>query len=93
MASAKVRKLIYSSSCATYGNPRKEQVPVTETLEQKPISIYGQSKLMAEKMIAAWVGQGAVGTARCATIFRYFKVYGADLQPHGGKCAAFFLSG
>ncbi|CAE7492650.1 unnamed protein product [Symbiodinium sp. CCMP2456] len=86
MASARVGKIIFSSSCATYGNPSKEQVPVTEMLEQKPISVYGQSKLMAERMIAAWVGLGAAGTgtARCATIFRYFNVYGADLQSRLG---------
>lgn len=82
MAGARVGKIIFSSSCATYGNPSKEQVPVTEMLEQKPISIYGQSKLMAEKMIATWVGLGAKG--RCATIFRYFNVYGADLQSRLG---------
>jgi UDP-glucose 4-epimerase len=41
-----VRKIIFSSTCATYGQP--EVMPMTETLPQKPTNPYGESKLMLE---------------------------------------------
>src|SRR5688572_10804408 len=43
-----VSKFVFSSTCATYGAP--ERVPMTEDLLQRPISAYGESKLMFEKM-------------------------------------------
>lgn len=41
-----VGQFIFSSTCATYGEP--ERVPMDETLEQRPINAYGQSKLAIE---------------------------------------------
>jgi UDP-glucose 4-epimerase len=41
-----VRKIIFSSTCATYGQP--ETMPMTETLPQRPTNPYGESKLMFE---------------------------------------------
>src|SRR5678816_2351015 len=41
-----IKRLIFSSSCATYGIP--EQVPIREQTPQKPISPYGESKLEFE---------------------------------------------
>jgi UDP-glucose 4-epimerase len=46
---AKVKKFIFSSTCATYGTP--EKVPMDERLPQKPINPYGQSKLMFEQVL------------------------------------------
>ncbi|MGI9245073.1 MAG: UDP-glucose 4-epimerase GalE, partial [Verrucomicrobiales bacterium] len=43
-------QFIFSSTCATYGNP--QQVPMSESHPQDPINAYGQSKLMLEKILA-----------------------------------------
>ncbi len=48
MARVGVRKVVFSSTCATYGQP--ERVPITEDLPQKPTNPYGESKLMCEKI-------------------------------------------
>ena len=44
-----VRKLVYSSTCATYGNP--EKLPITERTPTVPINPYGKAKLYAESAI------------------------------------------
>lgn len=44
------RKLIFSSTCATYGTP--ERVPMDESLPQKPESVYGDTKLMCETIFS-----------------------------------------
>jgi len=49
MLSAGVKKIIFSSTCATYGIP--DRVPITEDMRQEPISPYGESKLMFEKIL------------------------------------------
>ncbi len=41
-----VGRLVFSSTCATYGEP--ETLPILETAAQRPVSPYGRSKLMAE---------------------------------------------
>ncbi len=45
-----VRKIVFSSTCATYGQP--DQVPITEDVPQRPQNPYGESKLMFEKVLA-----------------------------------------
>ncbi|MBM3845508.1 MAG: UDP-glucose 4-epimerase GalE [Verrucomicrobia bacterium] len=45
-----VRRVIFSSSCATYGIPVGEQI-ITETTPQDPINPYGESKRMCERML------------------------------------------
>jgi len=44
-----VKKLVFSSTCATYGIP--EALPITEKTPQNPINPYGQSKLMVEQIL------------------------------------------
>lgn len=44
-----VRRIVFSSSCATYGIP--DRVPIRETTAQCPSNPYGESKLMIEKML------------------------------------------
>jgi UDP-glucose 4-epimerase len=68
----KVRKFVFSSTCATYGPPDK--VPMTEDLPQRPINPYGESKLMFEKMLQ-WY-QNIFGLEFVA--FRYFNAAGAS---------------
>jgi len=69
---ARVRKFVFSSTCATYGPP--ERVPMTEDLPQRPINPYGESKLMFERMLHWYhVAHGLEFVA-----FRYFNAAGAS---------------
>lgn len=72
MESAGVRKIVFSSTCATYGMP--QEVPIPETHPQNPINTYGYTKLVVEKMLADF--QRAYGWEYVA--FRYFNACGAD---------------
>jgi UDP-glucose-4-epimerase GalE len=49
MKSAGIDKFVFSSSCATYGIPKK--IPITEDEPQNPINPYGQTKLMVERIL------------------------------------------
>ncbi|MBU4198473.1 MAG: UDP-glucose 4-epimerase GalE [Verrucomicrobia bacterium] len=44
-----VRRIVFSSTCATYGQP--ERLPITEDMPQRPTNPYGESKLMFEKIL------------------------------------------
>jgi UDP-glucose 4-epimerase len=72
MLAASVKKLVFSSTCATYGIP--EQVPIPETHPQNPINPYGNSKLMVEKILADY--HAACGLKHVC--FRYFNAAGAE---------------
>lgn len=50
MAEANVDRFVFSSTCATYGDP--EHVPITENEKKNPVSPYGRSKLMVEEVLA-----------------------------------------
>jgi UDP-glucose-4-epimerase GalE len=50
MKEAGVERFVFSSTCATYGNP--ERVPITEDEKKAPVSPYGRSKLMVENILA-----------------------------------------
>jgi UDP-glucose-4-epimerase GalE len=50
MQAAGVHKFVFSSTCATYGDP--DSVPITEGQRQLPVSAYGRSKLMVEHILA-----------------------------------------
>ena len=66
-------QLVFSSTCATYGNPAK--LPVTEETPTLPINPYGRAKLMAEQVIRDYLAADATLNA---VVFRYFNVYGSD---------------
>ena len=72
MLAAGVKKLVFSSTCATYGVPK--QIPITETHIQNPINPYGTSKLTIEKIIKDY--DRAYGLK--SIIFRYFNAAGAE---------------
>ncbi len=72
MRAAGVGTLVFSSTCATYGNPVR--VPIDEDHPQVPVNPYGESKLMVEKMLR-WYGQ-CHGLRWMA--LRYFNAAGAD---------------
>jgi UDP-glucose 4-epimerase len=71
-AANRVRKFVFSSTCATYGLP--DRVPMTEDLPQNPINPYGESKLMFEKILQ-WFRK-LHGLEFVA--FRYFNAAGAS---------------
>lgn len=75
MREAGVSKIMFSSTCATYGEPT--QSPIDESHAQRPINPYGWSKLIAERMIMDYAQ--AFGSSW--TILRYFNAAGAD--PNG----------
>jgi len=72
MVAAGVRDLVFSSTCATYGEPR--EVPISESHPQNPVNAYGETKLAVERMLR-WYGQ-AHGLRYAA--LRYFNAAGAD---------------
>jgi UDP-glucose 4-epimerase len=67
-----VARLVFSSTCATYGEP--EQVPMPETLPTNPVNSYGNSKLAVDRMIADECRAHGLG----AISLRYFNVAGAS---------------
>jgi UDP-glucose 4-epimerase len=69
-----VRRFIFSSTAAVYGNPA--EIPVQEDAPTQPISPYGWSKLMSEVML----GDAGRAHGLSHVILRYFNVAGAD--PH-----------
>ncbi|OUX37730.1 MAG: UDP-glucose 4-epimerase GalE [Kiritimatiellaceae bacterium TMED266] len=71
MVEADCKKLIFSSTCATYGTP--EKIPMDESLPQHPESVYGESKLLCEK-IFQWAEQ--IHGVECVFL-RYFNACGA----------------
>ena len=68
---ADVRRVVFSSTCATYGQP--DQVPITETCRQWPTNPYGWSKLTMERVLDSY-GR-AYGLKFVA--LRYFNAAGA----------------
>jgi UDP-glucose-4-epimerase GalE len=67
-----VHDIVFSSTCATYGEPVK--VPMDEAHPQNPINPYGESKLMVERILRAY--HEAYGLRYAA--LRYFNAAGAD---------------
>lgn len=74
-----VRRIVFSSTCATYGVPDK--VPMDESTPQRPINPYGETKLMMERALY-WYGQ-AYGIASVS--LRYFNAAGADPDGETGE--------
>ena len=67
-----VKRFVFSSTCATFGVP--ERMPIDETLPQRPINPYGESKLMFEKILR-WYDE--IHGLRF-TALRYFNAAGAS---------------
>lgn len=65
-------KIIFSSTCATYGEP--ESVPITEDMPQHPINPYGATKLMVERIFKDY----SVAYGLQFVVLRYFNAAGAD---------------
>ena len=72
MAARSVRSFVFSSSCATYGEPT--ETPIVETHPQRPINSYGETKLAVERALPHF--ERAYGIH--AVALRYFNAAGAD---------------
>jgi UDP-glucose-4-epimerase GalE len=66
-----VRRLVFSSTCATYGEP--ERTPIVETMRQEPINPYGWSKWCVERILRDY---GAAEPEFAFVALRYFNVAG-----------------
>jgi UDP-glucose 4-epimerase len=74
-----IKKLVFSSTAATYGMPTK--VPITEDLPQTPINPYGDSKLMVEHILK----DVALAEGLAFAAPRYFNVCGSALDGSIGE--------
>jgi len=72
MRATSCREIVFSSTCATYGNPLR--VPLDETHPQDPISPYGRTKLHMEHMLQDYARAYGFQTAA----LRYFNAAGAS---------------
>ena len=81
---AGIRRVVYSSSAAVYGEP--ERVPIDEDHPTRPISIYGASKLSGELYCRAFHETYGLSVV----VLRYFNVYGPGQSPeYAGVIAKF----
>jgi UDP-glucose 4-epimerase len=80
MQAAGVKRVVFSSTCATYGQP--ETMPITEDTPQQPINPYGWSKLFTERALADY---GACTPDFGYAVLRYFNVAGCALDGSLGE--------
>lgn len=79
MIKHKVKKIVFSSTCATYGEPK--YTPIDESHSQNPINPYGNSKLCIEMMLKDYDKAYDLKSIR----LRYFNVAGCDEQTRVGE--------
>ena len=79
MLDAGVRDIVFSSTCATYGDPVR--VPIDETHPQSPVNPYGETKLAVERVLH-WYQRAY--PLRFAAL-RYFNAAGADPEGELGE--------
>jgi len=79
MRDAGIRRMLFSSSCATYGDNPKP--PMNEQAEQIPCSPYARTKLAVEWLIRDFAQAYGLGF----TLLRYFNAAGADADGEHGE--------
>ena len=72
MRNCEVQRLVFSSTCATYGVPDK--MPMDETIPQRPVNPYGFTKLVCEQAMQDYADAYGLGFAA----LRYFNAAGAS---------------
>ncbi len=75
----KISHLVYSSTCAVYGNPAYQ--PLDEAHPLKPVSPYGRSKLMVEQILSDYSDHAGLRSVS----LRYFNAAGADAAARTGE--------
>jgi len=71
VARARIRRFVFSSSCAVYGHPAK--IPITEDTPQAPVNPYGETKRDFERLLADFGPKHGIGVVS----LRYFNASGA----------------
>ena len=79
MRAAGVNRMLFSSTCATYGMSPK--CPMAENAPQDPCSPYGRTKMAVEWMIRDFAHAYGIGF----TLLRYFNAAGADADGQYGE--------
>jgi UDP-arabinose 4-epimerase len=79
MRNNKVKKIVFSSTCAVYGIPNT--IPITEKEPMNPVNPYGASKMMVERILRDF--HHAYGLGFVA--LRYFNAAGADPEAEIGE--------
>jgi UDP-arabinose 4-epimerase len=74
-----IDRIVFSSSCATYGIP--DSVPIRETMLQRPVNPYGETKLAIERALH-WYG---AAYALRSVALRYFNAAGSDRDGEIGE--------
>jgi UDP-glucose 4-epimerase len=74
-----VKRLVFSSTAAVYGNP--SSVPILETAELKPVNPYGETKLAVEKMLR-WMSEFR---GLNSVVLRYFNACGSEVESGLGE--------
>lgn len=73
-----VERFVFSSTCATYGEPAPQHIPISETCPQSPINPYGRSKLASEMLLRDWSDARRIaGRPVALAMLRYFNVAGS----------------
>jgi UDP-glucose 4-epimerase len=74
-----VQRFVFSSTCATYGEPDAAHIPIREDCPQSPINPYGRSKLASEMLLRDWSeARRIAGSPVGLALLRYFNVAGSD---------------
>lgn len=79
MRACGVKKLVFSSTCATYGVP--SNIPISESETQQPVNPYGFSKLVIERALEDYAAAYGLGFAA----LRYFNAAGASPEGDIGE--------
>jgi UDP-glucose 4-epimerase len=86
MDRSRVSRLVFSSTCATYGEPTPERIPIAEECPQAPVNPYGRSKLMCEHLVRDWaVARARLNSPIGFAFLRYFNVAGSDASGRVGE--------
>ena len=82
-----VRRIVFASSAAVYGNSPEEDMPLTEDYPLHPSSFYGLSKKTAEEYLASYAARKGMSWV----ILRFANVYGEreDVDDEGGVIQIF----
>ncbi len=83
---AGVPRFVFSSTCATYGEPPPENIPINEECPQNPINPYGRSKLMVEHILRDYAQMKRDRNEDFSfAALRYFNVAGSDSEGRIGE--------